>query len=269
MPELLFADGPVQAGQLPGRYAYRHSLRSRVIALVLALAMSLAMLAILVWMGAIVAPLGTAGSHLTSVRLNDTRAKAKAQTAASVVKAAQLPPPVAILAPLVQPPAVKLPTLNLILLTRQEMAQADIGKMARPETSSSGAGAPGSGKTLGPGEGPGGVQLFRAQWYREPYDAELAGYMPHRELPPGSWATIACRTIDHFHVEDCRELAESPPGSGLSRALRQAAWQFLVRPPRIDGKSMVGTWVSIRFDFIRRQRSAPGEAEAGDSSGAQ
>jgi protein TonB len=85
-------------------------------------------------------------------------------------------------------------------------------------------------------------------WQREPTHAELVTYLPPGIRPSG-WGVIACRTIEDFRVDDCYELGQSPPGSGLSRAVRRAAWQFRVRPPRIGGKPVIGAWVRIRIEF--------------------
>lgn len=122
-----------------------------------------------------------------------------------------------------------------------------------------------SGSAYGPGEGPGGERLFNAEWYREPRDAELSPYMPHTGAPPGSWAEIACKTVPAYHVENCRPLGESPVGSGLARALRLASWQFLVRPPRVGGRTMVGAWVRIHFTFVERKskRETPAPEDEG------
>lgn len=103
----------------------------------------------------------------------------------------------------------------------------------------------------GPGAGPGGERMYNAEWQREPSSGELNGNLPNG-VPPGGWAMIACRAAPGNTVENCRILGEGPPGSGLARAMRQAAWQFRVLPPRIGGKPMLGAWIRIRFDWTAR-----------------
>jgi protein TonB len=91
--------------------------------------------------------------------------------------------------------------------------------------------------------------LYKAEWHREPTSAELWGYITNKSVEPGSWAEVACQTIPDNRVENCQSLGESPLGSGLGKAMRLAGWQFRVRPPRIDGKPQVGSWVKIHIEF--------------------
>ena len=153
--------------------------------------------------------------------------------------------------PVPQPTTPKLPPSPLakspfVKLTREEFAAADISKLG-----SAGGQGKSSGETSASvGTGPGGATLYKAEWYREPTDAELAYYLP-KSIPPGSWAQVACKTIADNRVENCQAIGESPPGSGLGKALRLAGWQFRIRPPRIDGKPQVGTWVKVHIDFTR------------------
>ncbi|WP_225206765.1 hypothetical protein [Novosphingobium huizhouense] len=254
----------------PSRYGA--SKRDRPRAIVLAAAVCFALAAIVVRMGDYVEFGGEGRGELTAVSLSQERGEEKSRERkpeqkrkAAAQKQPVQPQPEPVARAVRIPPRVIVPAESpalppgFIVMSRKDFAAADIGRMApaAPAAASAGAGQAGGGASSpSVGEGPGGAVLYAAQWYREPRDAELGPYLPAAR-PPGSWAMIACRTIENYHVEDCRELAESPPGSGLARALRQAAWQFLVRPPRVDGKPQLGTWVRIRFDF-----RAPPPAEA-------
>jgi protein TonB len=143
------------------------------------------------------------------------------------------------LPPIKSPIPAKVP-LPLIEMTKDEMAAADIRNLPRAD-----AGSAGDSEEVG--RGPHGEILYNAEWAREPTDAELAGYLP-KDAPEGS-GLVACKTIPGNRVDDCVELGNDPPGSHLARAVRLAAWQFHVRPPRKNGKAMIGEWVRIRIDY--------------------
>lgn len=140
--------------------------------------------------------------------------------------------------------------LPFLVLTREDMAASDIARFGmRPPGSGSGERvASRAGDSERVGTAPNGEPLYRAEWHRRPTSAELSAYLP-ATMPREGWGLVACRTVARFRVEDCVELGDSPPGSRLAGAVRQAAWQFLVRPPRVGGKLLVGSWVQIRIDY--------------------
>jgi protein TonB len=143
------------------------------------------------------------------------------------------------------PETPKMPTRNPITLI--EMSAADFAASDISKLSKSGNGS-GDSDSKVVGRGPNGEILYAAEWAREPSDAELSGYLPKNA--PDGYGLIACRTIPQDRVDDCIELENNPPGSHLAAAVRQAAWQFRVRPPRKGGKELIGTWVRIRIDYI-------------------
>ena len=186
-----------------------------------------------------------------------TAPERRSKSAASA-KAAAAPPPVP---PVLPPntPTRPVPPNTLPGVIPLSLADNDIGKMKGTASDQGDDEGPDSKLAYGPGEGPGGAALYNAEWYREPSNAELGGYLK-APPPSGSWALIACKTVPGYHVENCRSLGESPMGSGLAREMRLAAWQFLVRPPRRGGKPLVGAWVRIRIDFhtvVAKQPAGP------------
>lgn len=191
------------------------------------------------------APVPKAAPEQAKAEKSEKNEKQRERTAEQRQVRPLVKPPLPVAQPLPQPSP-----LPFLELDSQQMASADIGKLPKKGADEGASGQGNSAAVAGPGEGPGGVQLFEAEWYRRPTHAELASYLPGNS-PPDGWGLVACKTIDNYHVENCQMLGESPVGSGFAKAVRLAAWQFLVLPPRVNGKPMVGSWVRIRIDYRR------------------
>ena len=151
------------------------------------------------------------------------------------------PPPIILpVKPTITPPRPATKSTPWIEMSKDEMAAGDISNIPA-------AGSSGGGDSEVVGRGPNGEALYNAEWAREPTDAELAGYLPTNA--PEGYGLIECKTIPNDRVEDCIELDQEPHGSHLAAAVRQAAWQFRVRPPRKGGHALIGSWVRIRIDY--------------------
>lgn len=228
-----------------------HSPRSRAASAVLALAVGLGLFLLLLTMGVLPDRL-TDSNVLTTFDVRpkaetDTRSAAKAASRATPTPRPANPPPVT------APPPTPAVFPDMIILSSRDFAAADIGRIQR---SPRGGGTDGAAATADSGSGdsaigagPDGQPMYNAAWYREPTRAEMATYMPKQRVIGESWGLIICKTGQRYRVEDCRELGEAP-GSGMAGAMRQAAWQFLVRPPSVGGKPLIGAWVRIRFDMV-------------------
>ena len=242
--------------------------RRRTVSFVLALVVEALLILVLVLFGPHFIPgskpeprratsFSLAPSEKEAATAPEHRTKAHAAAKQASGKITPIPP----MPPVITPPKVPTPPNALPGVLPIQLGASDISKLKSSASNDDGAETGTDSKlAYGPGEGPGGQPLYNAEWYREPTDAQLNGYLP-KGAPPNSWALIACQTMPQFHVDNCRSLGESPVGSGLGRAMREAAWQFLVRPPRRGGKVLVGAWVKIRIDFTVR----PGKAEKSES----
>ena len=227
----------------------RTPLQRRASGLALAIAVNLGLL-ILLWCLNKFAPMADKPSHsliidlLPESRSASTQEKhEKQQKEVTHPKTVPLrkPPPIILPAKptiTVAPPAHK--PVEILEMSKEEMAAGDIANLPK-----SGAGGAGDSEVVG--HGPNGEVLYAAEWARHPTDAELGGYLP-RNAPDG-YGIVACKTVPGDRVEDCVELDQEPRGSHLAAAVRQAAWQFRVRPPRKNGIPLVGSWVQIRIDY--------------------
>ena len=233
----------------------RPPVQRRLSGLGLALAVNLALLLILLTLGIIPPPAAQKTLRGTIVDLipasqsaSKTRSKTVEVHHPRTEKPVPKPPIVLPVKPTIVPPqqpsTKPTPWLEM---SKDEMSSSDISKIA-----ASGSGSAGDSEVVG--RGPNGEALYAAQWAREPTNAELSGYLPHNGGE--GFGLVACKTIAENRVEDCIELDQTP-GSHLASAIRQAAWQFRVRPPRKGGHPLIGSWVRIRIDYYNQ--SGPNE----------
>lgn len=235
--------------------ADRPPLRERSAALVVTLLLHLLLLALLLWLTPDILPFRKNDASLATFNVpgpkaghqEERKGSPSASAQAGAVTPAPTTPPTPVKRPDTPTPAPQVEAPSMIQLSAADFAASDIGKIAGRRSGGEGNGKD-SASVYGPGEGPGGAQLFNAEWYREPSNGELSGYLPAGGLRNG-YGLIACQTIEHYHVDHCRVLGEGPLGSGLGQAVRRAAWQFLVVPPRVNGRAQLGAWVRIRIDY--------------------
>ena len=252
------ATGPQTSGYRPG------SPRERAISAILSAAIIVLAVLLAIYQSGAVAKLGE-GRSLTAFNISPAGASPKAAKAVrqQVVKAsttvsrphASIPKPRIAIPNPAAPVSTDFGVPGFIHLTRAEMKAGDIGKMPGKSSGTALAAGSGSGSAAGSGDGPGGVHLYNPDWFREPTEAQLAGYLPKRN-PGQGWGMIACQTAAQHRVENCEILGESPSGSGYGRAVLNAAWQFQVIPPRVNARPQIGAWVRIRISYSERGVSA-------------
>jgi hypothetical protein len=244
----------------------RESLGRRGAAFFLALAIELLLALLLLWIAPVLPekkppPKTTVFGIETPRGAEDepekTPQKARARSAAR--EKAEVPQPKPPETP--PPPPVVVPNdsspPSFVRLTRRDYAASDIAKMesapaaasadAGDAAKSSGGGSAGDSE-VATAKGKNGEKLYVAEWVREPTHAELQPYISQYRARTSGFGEVACRTVARNRVEDCYEIGETR-GSGLAGSVRQAAFQFLVRPPRVGRVLKVGEWVLIRIDY--------------------
>ncbi|WP_294258802.1 hypothetical protein [uncultured Sphingomonas sp.] len=248
----------------------RVSLRGRTAAILLALAIELLIALMLLWMAPRVTPkekpktvvFGIEASEGEQAPAEKDAAKApeKARKRAGEEAEAERPaPPTSALPPPPVVPSVSSGPPSFIVMSRRDYAASDIAKapaapagdQGNTQTADAGGGS-GADDTPRAGTGPHGETLYAADWYRRPTNAQLSPYLPQRALGREGWGEVACRTIERYQVTDCQELGEFPRGSGYAGAVRQAAFQFRVKAPRVNSRLLVGSWVRIRITYSQR-----------------
>jgi protein TonB len=219
-------------------------LRRRASGFALALGVNLLLILALLTLGArLPKPKGSSGMLIFDVAPQSKKSEKEQEQAEPVRPRQSKPVP--------KPPPIVLPAKPTITvekpppyieLSHDQYAESDV--RALPKSAPS----PGQEDSQPVGRGPNGEVLYAAEWAREPTNQELSFYLPRNS--PDGYGLIACKTYPQNRVDDCIALESYPVSGHLAHAVLNAAWQFKVRPPRKDGKPMIGEWVRIRIDYV-------------------
>ncbi|KUR77139.1 hypothetical protein AQZ49_10065 [Novosphingobium sp. FSW06-99] len=244
---------PGFGNEVPGRYGAPR--QSRYVAAVLSAGVCGLLALVLISMAA-VQDLGRGNqSILTALTLVPPPVEKQKQP--KPTKAAQAPKPAQQTAPaatMKQPPHIDVNNPNkvewppgFIHTDHLEMANSDIAKIHSGVAPGNAQASGGGGHSFG--DGPDDRGYYRAHWYRKPPRSVYESYMRPEQRGITGWGEVVCRAIDQHHVEDCHELAESPRGSGFARVMREAAWQYLIWPPKKGTEYLIGAEVVFHTDF--------------------
>jgi protein TonB len=230
------------------------TVRERAGAGTIAVALCVLLLWMLLRLG-VLPPLGLRGPPaLTTLTLKGEGAE-RARTVHKAPRKAGGAPKPAARTPVVHPQTSPspVPSLNVLHVGHDDLAALDLAMATKHGDRGAGAAAGAEQDSASEdgsagGGGQMGDSMAPVDWYRRPTHAEMATYLDSAHARAG-WGEVVCKTAPRYHVEDCQELGESP-GSGIARALREAAWQFQVLPPRRNGEPIIGAKVRIHFDVI-------------------
>ena len=218
-------------------------MRRRVSGFALALGVNLLLILALLTLGArLPKPKGSSGTLIFDVAPQAKKSEKEQEKSEPVrlreSKPVPRPPPIVLPAK----PTITVPKPPpFIELSHAEYAASDV--RALPKSAPS----PGQDDSQPVGRGPNGEVLYAAEWAREPTRQEIGFYLPHNVQD--GYGLIACKTYPNYRVDDCIALESNPASSHLAGAALNAAWQFKVRPPRKDGKPMIGEWVRIKIEI--------------------
>ncbi|MDF2381909.1 TonB family protein [Nostoc ellipsosporum NOK] len=98
-------------------------------------------------------------------------------------------------------------------------------------------------------------RLFPASWAEVPSQRLLGKHNPPRARYEGvsGGALLACRVLPSRRLADCAVLRETPEGYGFGKAALEAAADFRVNPPMLDGQAVAGGRVAVPVAFRNRE----------------